>query len=234
MSTSVLFKVGWFLGATIISAFILVGYLQAGDASPYYGKRMNWHSLAGGTANISTFAFRDTNRNGVYDLEDRPMAGVAFELLGSNNYRVVTRSNIDGFGNFKMSVLKQADIVTPGEYTYRAMTPPGWELTSGNDVQHTSFKVQPGSLADMVSSTPASPVGFAQSLTIAGRVSLSPSIKVTAISPSGEKKDVPLADDGHFLITGKKGTWLIEASDVAGGRAKRAVTVATLLLYCHR
>jgi len=226
MSTSVLSKAGWFLGASIFSAFFLFKYLQAGDASSYYGKRMDWNSLTGGASNISMFAFRDTNRNGVYDLGDRPMAGVAVELVGPNNHRVVTRSNIDGFGNFKMSVLNQADIVTPGEYTYRAMTPPGWELTTRNDVQQTYFKVKQGSPADIVSSTPASPVGFAQSLTIAGRVKSSPSIKVAAISPSGEKTDVPLGENGHFLITAKKGIWSIEVSDWSGARAKRAINVS--------
>jgi hypothetical protein len=225
MSTRFLSKVGWFLGATIVSALFLGKQPLAGDASSYYGKRTNWDSLAGGAANISTFAFRDANRNGVYDLEDRPMAGVVFELLGPNNYRAVTRSNIDGFGNFKMSVLKQADIVTPGEYTYRAITPPDWELTSANDVQHTSFKVQPGSLADMVSSTPAAPVGFAQSLKIAGRVNFSPSIKVTAIAPSGEKKDISIDPNGNFIIIAKKGTWSIEVTDITTRKVKRAITV---------
>lgn len=227
MSTRFLSKAVWFvLSGSTFFVFFLLKCLLADDTPSYYGKRMNWDSLTGGASNISMFAFRDTNRNGVYDLGDRPMAGVAVELLGPDNMRVVTRSNVDGFGNFKMSVLSEADVVAPGEYTYRAITPPGWQLTTGNDVQHTSFKVKPGSLADMVSSTPAAPVGFAQSLTIGGRVKLSPSTKVVAISPSGKKTDVPLGEDGHFLITAKKGIWSIEVSDSAGAQAKRAVNVA--------
>jgi hypothetical protein len=134
--------------------------------------------------------------------------------------RVIQRSNINGFCNFKISaVLKE------GEYSYHALTPPGWKLTTQNAVQNTAFQLKPGSIGDMISTTPAAPVGFAQSLTIAGRVNGSNHLRVSSISPSGNVSDVPLDRDGKFLIPADKGTWTIEANGDLETNVKRLVNV---------
>ena len=56
--------------------------------------------------NASSFAFRDLNRNGVYDLHDRPMANVAFVGRGPDGWTKLVRTNIDGFSNFRMSATR--------------------------------------------------------------------------------------------------------------------------------
>jgi hypothetical protein len=229
-------KAGWIVlcVASLVCALFLAKLLRprpetgpeprSENPSAFYQKRAKWDELSGGGANIniSVFAFRDLNRNGEYDLEDGPLAGVAFELLGPDNKRDVQRSNINGFCNFQMSVDTKE-----GNYAYRALTPPGWKLTTHNEVQRTSFQIKPGSVGDMISTTPADPVGFAQSLTIAGRVDVpsTGTMKVVATSPSGTTVDVSLDKEGTFLMPAERGTWLIEAINPSGAIAKRAVNV---------
>jgi hypothetical protein len=187
-----------------------------------YRKRTDWTEPGGGNAKISAFAFRDLNRNGTYDLEDAPMAAVAFELLGPDNKRVIGRSNINGFCNFKISAaLKE------GEYAFRALTPPGWELTTQNEVQNTSFQLKPDSRGEMISTIPAAPFGFSQTLTIAGRVDPASRSTVSSTSPSGETSSVILNGDGRFLIPTAKGTWVIEAKEGSETKTKRSVNVGT-------
>jgi hypothetical protein len=195
---------------------------QTANLSTLYENTVNWDEIGGVGLKISVFAFRDLNKNGAYDLKDRPMAGVGFELLGPDNQRVVKGSNINGFANFIRSAHKKE-----GEYSYRALTPPGWELTTHNETQRTSFKIRRDSRGKVISTTPAAPVGFAPSLTIVGRAEVSPTdiVKLVATSPSGNTADVPLSKEGTFQIAAESGEWLIEASNHSGVRAKRAVNV---------
>lgn len=198
------------------------------DAS-YYPTRDHWEKVGGGNINISGFVFRDRNRNGVYDLQDRPMAHVAFELVGPKGTNIVRRSNISGFANFKMSGLgRDADIVHPGVYEYRTKIPPGWKLTTGNAVQRTFFEILLGSPAGMISSTPTTPVGLAPDLNIAGRVrsTVNSDITLTATSPNGKKQRTTVDADGKFHISAIPGTWLVEVVDaLAGDHTERTVTV---------
>jgi hypothetical protein len=199
-------------------------------SAAYYEKRRDWGTPSGGKMNISTFAFRDINRNGIYDIDDYPMVGVVFELLqGPDNKRVIKRSNLNGFGNFVMSVQKKerADIRSEGDYSYHALTPPGWYLTTNNEIQRTTFKREPGSVGDMISSTPTAPVGFAQTLKISGRVQMpvDNATKVLATSPSGREINVPLDTNGTFQIDAEKGLWSIKVSDSSGAIAERTVNL---------
>jgi hypothetical protein len=205
--------------------FLSVFDASAQTQEPYYAKRTVWDSYTGGDLNISGFVFRDLNRNGIYDLADRPMANVVFELVGPAGLQAITRSNINGFANFRMSALmKDADIVERGSYEYRTKIPPGWILTTGNAVQSTSFEIFPGSPADMVSSTPASPVGLAPILRIEGRAATPVTLLATA--PNGTKRPVILDDDGHFTIPATPGSWLLQIIDKLNGRqVQRAVIV---------
>ncbi|RWE07240.1 MAG: hypothetical protein EOS61_19460, partial [Mesorhizobium sp.] len=68
-----------FSGAVVVAAAIglamVRGTARAGSADDYYPKRA-WGSFEGGQMNTSLLVFRDLNRNGVYDLGDRPMSRV--------------------------------------------------------------------------------------------------------------------------------------------------------------
>jgi hypothetical protein len=123
----------------------------------------------GAELNISCFAYRDTNRNGVYDLADRPYAELEVFLLRPNRSEVSAKSNAAGFANFPMSLGGwRADVRKPGSYTARAVPAPGWRITSGNGTQTVMFRRQPGSPAGIVAEKTFAPVGVAPDLTVTG------------------------------------------------------------------
>ena len=55
------------------------------------------------TLHFSRFVFRDVNRNGIYDMGDRPFAGLSVRLVRPDGSEVVMQSNLGGFANFNMS-----------------------------------------------------------------------------------------------------------------------------------
>jgi hypothetical protein len=133
------------LHATAQMVFLAFGLLinaSPGFSGEYYPARTVWNRFTGSQLNISTFAFRDINQNGVYDMADHPMAGVVFEVTGGG--RIISRrTNNSGFGNFVMSALdRDKDVVNRGEYTFRAMIPSGWLLTTDNATQRSIFDVR--------------------------------------------------------------------------------------------
>jgi hypothetical protein len=219
-----------------------------GFSDEYYPARTVWDRFIGGELNVSTFAFRDINRNGVYDMADHPMAGVLFEVAGGGR-TITRRTNNSGFGNFPMSVQdREKDIVNRGEYTFLAMIPSGWLLTTDNASQRSIFDIMPGAPADMVSSIPPQPVGLAQELTITGRVSKSPEaalarppalgddsdrIRVRAISAEGKQQEVAVDQTGSFSFAVTPGDWTVVAENSVGdvlGHRQVEISVAPVLL----
>lgn len=230
------------VAAVLISAFSIGALATPAiaqarqEASQYYAPRADWSALNGGDLNISTYIYRDRNRNGVYDLGDRPMAWIVVEMTAPDGTNTVRRSNLHGFTNFEMSVEKRdAPISSPGEYDFRAITPPGWEITSGNGVQASRFEVLRGAVGDMVTKNPPSPIGLAPKLRIFGRVAArggdgslasAAGSSVSAEGPNGEKIEVGVDGDGTFTVPASTGTWRLTANH-AGTTAnlKRKVVV---------
>lgn len=213
----------------------------AAYSADYYAKRSNWDTRTGGMLHISGFVFRDLNRNGVYDLGDRPMAAVAVLCTGHGRI-VTTRTNSGGFANFNMSALNtDADIVKPGDYSFKTIVPDGWLLTTGNAEQQSTFQAVPGTPADMVSSTPQKPVGLAQKLVIRGRIAkryappdapettsaANSAIRVRAISANGGEQDALVEPTGSFSFGVTPGRWKIVASESNGAASEREVDVST-------
>ena len=120
------------------------------------------------TLNISCWSYRDVNRNGVYDVGDRPYVGLRVELDRPDGSVVKSESNRSGFANFKMG--RRGDIRAAGTYRYRALPPDGWQLTSEAAPQSVSFKELPGSPVGIVAQTLCVPMGIAPRLAISGRV----------------------------------------------------------------
>jgi hypothetical protein len=232
----------------VLLALGLLTTSSQGFSDEHYPARTVWDRFIGSQLNISTFAFRDINRNGVYDMADHPMAGVLFEVAGGGR-TITRRTNNSGFGNFPMSVLeREKDIVNRGEYTFLAMIPSGWLLTTDNASQSSIFDIMPGAPADMVSSIPPQPVGLAQELTITGRVSKSTDaalarppaleggsdrIRVRAISAEGKQQEVAADQTGSFSFAVTPGDWTVvarnSAGDVVGNRHVEVSNVPVLL-----
>lgn len=204
---------------------------SANEAQRYYGRRANWSEPNRGSINHSIYVFRDSNRNGVYDIGDRPMASIAVEMTGPDGGAAVRRSNVQGFTNFAMSASEaNAAIRRPGSYSFRAIVPPGWSVTSGNVRQTLEFEALTGAIGDLIARTLPRPIGFAPDLTIAGRVAMrdadgalqsAPGATVLAIAPDGTRRTVTLGADGSFEIPAVQGAWRIVARHLEASVERR-------------
>ena len=184
--------------------------------------------------NISCFAFRDTNRNGVYDLEDRPYAGLSIELSRPDGSKVSAESNLSGFTNFPMSIVGSGAMIRePGNYTIEATPPSEWKITSENAVQNVAFKRLEGSPAGIVAEQTFTPVGIAPNLTIAGRIHRefvaagNPRGDLRLTSPSGDSRAVPIDESGCYSIAVEAGLWRVDYTAPGGKTISRAIQVET-------
>jgi hypothetical protein len=175
--------------------------------------------------NISVFVFRDLNRNGSYDVGDRPMSGISVDATG--NRRTITRySNMSGFTNFEMSATDASkDITFAGEYEFQVDVPRGWSITTENGTQRVYFSLLPSAPADIVADPPPSPVGLVPDLTVAGTAS--PNLRIEAVSPSGKRRRISADDTGHYGLAASPGTWHIKFFGPGASETVRAVEVAT-------
>ena len=182
--------------------------------------------------NISCFVFRDINRNGLYDLGDRPYAGLALRMDRPDADPVSVESNISGFANFRMAArVAQADVRTAGSYTITAAAPAGWRITSGNAVQSASFRLLEAAPVGIVADTLFVPIGVAPDLTISGRVAIDPAAPeasrgtLRAISPRGASVVVPMAGDGRFSLPAETGDWQLVHTSTTGNARTRTLQV---------
>lgn len=136
----------------------------AGSDGLYYSERSDWDDSEG-KVNLSTFVFNDLNRNGVYDLGDRALAGVFFSLSRDGAPLAVSRSNAAGFANFTTSTSEPtAHIDRPGRYVFTALVPDGWRVTTANKAQTGEVTAMAGSPAGLVLRAMPHPVGLARDL----------------------------------------------------------------------
>ncbi|MEO5960643.1 MAG: hypothetical protein ABIZ49_12610 [Opitutaceae bacterium] len=184
----------------------------------------------GNELNISCFAYRDTNRNGIYDLADRPYADLEVFLVRPNRSEVSAKSNEAGFANFPMAVRSlKAPVRKPGPYTARAVPPAGWKVTSGNGTQTVMFMRQPASPAGIVAEKTFAPVGVAPDLTITGTLKseagASARRALRIVSPQGEQTEVRVTEKGGFSFPAEVGEWRIEWNAESGTSVARTVLV---------
>lgn len=209
-----------FSGAVVVATAGLVvvcGSARAGSAEDYYPRRA-WDSFEGGQMNTSLLVFRDLNRNGVYDLGDRPMSRVAVELDKPNGTTIMRLTNVSGFANFRMSVMhRDFEVVDAGHYAFRVVPPPGYSVTTGNASQESDYVVSPGSPGDMIAKTTTHPVGLAADLTISGAVAAGSRVSLTG--PDGVGAAARVGPDGRFSAPVTPGEWLVDFA--SGGATER-------------
>lgn len=196
------------LAATLFGGLLLLGPAQG--AEDPYPKRV-WGAFNGGDMNSSVLVFRDMNRNGIYDLGDRPMPDVAVQLAKPDGRTHLERTNIGGFANFRMSViLRDREIVDPGHYSFEVVPPPGWSITTGNRLQESDYAVTPGAPGDMIARRTTHPVGLAAGLTISGTAA--PGAVVRLSGPGGVVRDLKADKDGYFTSPASAGEWQVAVS----------------------
>ena len=191
--------------------------------------------------NISCFVYRDINRNGSYDMPDRPFAGLPVAMQRPRAKEVVRFSNISGFTNFEMYLHnRKYDVYKVGQHTIRAMPPPGFRITSGNASQTISFKKVKDSPAGMAIEKTMVPVGIAPKLTISGSVEprdtagKNPIEFIIATPADGSRITVPVSDSGEYSFPAVKGDWKLEFVDREAKSFTREVSVGDYPLLVSR
>ena len=214
-----------FSGAVVAAAVGLAmvrSTAHAGSADDYYPKH-SWGSFEGGQMNTSLLVFRDLNRNGVYDIGDRPMSRVAVELDKPIGSTIMRLTNVDGFANFRMSVIQRDfEVVDPGHYAFHVVPPHGYSVTTGNASQESDYVVSPGSPGDMIATRTTHPVGLAADLTISGAVAAGSRVSLTG--PDGVSAAAKVGPDGRFRAAVRPGEWLVDFS-AKGATERRHVVV---------
>ncbi len=183
------------------------------DDPDFYPVRTDW-SRSTGKLNISAFVYRDRNRNGRYDGDDRPMAGIAVALTGDGVATIAERSNTSGWANFAMSTSESdAAIRDPGERRFTALVPVRWIVTSGNPDQDVSFRSAPGSASGLTLERPLENIGLAPELAVSGRLASSANIIVQCEDDISEAaSSLP----GHgFRIPVKAGAVSVTIGDIS-------------------
>lgn len=177
--------------------------LAAEDAlHSYYQGLGNWEENGRGDINLSTFIYFDVNRNGIYDLTDRPMSQIVTTLEFGGNKIATQRSNENGFANFGSSKTdKEEPINAPGTYTFEVHPPENWKITSSNTRQEAELIEVYGSIGGVGFKDMPKPIGLSPDLYIAGKVAKreeSPVISVT--TPEGQSMTSKINEKGEFLI----------------------------------
>lgn len=205
-----------------LAVFALSAVSANASDNAYYQPRTDWQRPTSGNLNISQFVFRDVNRNGVYDLGDRPMSGIAVTVTGAGRVRT-QYSNLSGFANFLMSATDAAkDVVFAGSYIFETQLPPGWTSSTGNSTQTIDFELRAGSPAGLIALSPPQLVGIMPPLSIAGPAS---GARVTATGPDGAGVEPQSSADGQFALSTASGPWLIHYTWPNGDTRTRTVEV---------
>ncbi len=169
-----------------------------------------------GNMNISCFVYRDINRNGIYDIEDRPYGGLNFLLSRPGLPHVLGNSNVSGFANFKMSLNNDIHpINSAGKYLITAQVHQGWEITSANVEQTLNIEELNGSPSGLIAKQTLQPLGVAPKLTISGNLNFEKirdidDFQLISTSPNDEKAEVEVDKLGQYIFDVIPGKWKIE------------------------
>ncbi len=177
--------------------------------------RRDWDQGQPGTMNLSVFAYRDRNRDGVLDPGDAPMAAVAILVERPDGSLRMQRTNINGYANFGVSVDNaDADIGEPDrDYRFELQLPPGWEVTSGSGTHSARFEHRPGTPAGMVTTSPPPVIGLAPVLAVLGSEAADAGA-LFAVAPDGSRSEVVVDAAGAFSFPVWPGDWqLVPAAE---------------------
>ena len=205
-----------FLAGSVFTALMIEpewrGWLSLEKAqanAALYAPR-DWNRVTAGKLNISVFAFSDRNRNGRYDTADKPLNRIAVRLTRPDGSTRIARSNINGFANFSMQRDgSDADISQLNEaYAFELLPPPGWEVTTRNALQGSSFREVRGAISGIGATTPPKVVGLAPAPKLKGKTSAL-SGSVIAESELGTTRSSSVDNSGYFAFTLATGKWRI-------------------------
>lgn len=180
----------------------------------------------------SCYVYRDMNRNGKFDMGDRPYGRLPIELERPDGSTAGVRSNIDGFANFVTSIgNKDADIYEAGVYKLRAVYPDGWQSLSDTDEQQYEFVERANAGGGLTPVETCAPIGVAPILSVRGRFVAkddadAEDYQVLALGPDGAYHTVSTDKNGNYRFVAEPGDWVVEIRDADGATVSlRPVTV---------
>jgi hypothetical protein len=172
---------------------------------------------------LSCFAYRDVNRNGIYDIADRPYAGLKITIQRPKGRAVERESNLAGFANFDMSLGSwNAELNRPGEYVLRVQPPQDWDVTSSNQSQRVTLEKRDGSAVGLIARSTIDSVGVAPRLKISGMIERSAdagNMTIKATGPDARQSVVTLLD-GRYSLPATPGLWRLEYGTANGGSVR--------------
>ncbi|MCP5080318.1 MAG: hypothetical protein GY948_01325 [Alphaproteobacteria bacterium] len=171
---------------------------------------------------ISCFAYRDDNRNGLYDMADRPYGGLVVQIERPDGLVVQAKSNISGFANFNMALgnEEKGQIYEAGVHKAKAVPPNGWVTTSEARLQEITFVERKNAGGRMVAGNNCVPMGVAPVLFIGGSVKRKTpdqNISVSVIPEGLGEVKLRLDDLGNYYTVVKPGRWRVRVVDEASG-----------------
>ena len=222
-------------GLVVVAGLGIVGYslVKDSDGGVSPGSTPSPATSASGL-NVSCFAYRDVDRDGSYDVDDRPYAALVVRGAGPNGTSTAL-SNTAGFANFEMLLDGESAFVDrAGTYEFEAVAPDGWSITSDRTSQTVDFVELDGSPVGVVAAGQCEPYGVAPALTIEGPLLLPErdgggliDIDLVSIeSVDGDALAEPRAvDDGRFEAGVESGSWLLRIDGADGARTRRVEVV---------
>jgi len=210
----------------------VTGYLLMAVLLGTYLYQTFWRNAEGGL-NISCFAYRDVNRNGRYDMDDRPYAGLSVVMTRPDGRTFTESSNLSGFANFVMSRRNRNAVVRKaGDYVIDVVPAAGWIVTSGATRQTGRFVFLPGTPAGIVAERGFEPVGIARDLMLSGSGAAVGGL--TALDPRGVSRASEVTSEGRFQFLAERGVWTLLSEDRSGRVRSRTVKVGNEAVVVSR
>lgn len=170
------------------------------DPAADYAVRDDW-SGSEGEINYSSFVYFDVDRDGRYGISDRPFGAIMVRLRKDNKFIASSRTNNNGFANFKSSATKdEASICSAGVYEFVVSVPSGFTVTSRNEIQSGEFQPRPGSISGIGADEMVQPVGLAPNRTIRGRLPHNARLTVKALGRGADTGEYHNQTAFHYSV----------------------------------
>lgn len=181
------------------------------DNSLFYPTRTDWTASHGET-NLSVFVFNDLNGNGVYDANDRALAGIATGLSQDQSPISLARTNISGFANYPASSSQEGAVIAKvGTYSFEVFAPPGWQVTTQNTIQNRNIHRVEGSNAGLGMTEMLHPVGLEHVKFIRGTFGLPNAGSLELWQGGSLISVIELSPEDEFLMQADTGVYQLKS-----------------------
>ncbi len=180
----------------------------------FYPLRTDW-SRSTGETNLSIFVFNDLNGNGIYDLGDRALSGIATGLSQSGTPISISHTNVAGFANYAASSSRASVPISGARpYDFEVFIPPGWRVSTGNKVQTREIIPVEGSNAGLGMAEMLHPVGLERYKFIRGTFGLEAPGLLQLVQNGVIIAETEFAPDSEFLWPVDPGVYELISGDI--------------------